>query len=135
MPVLGYTVRFPYPARPTKWSVAMRNKEWKAFQDDIPARAKARLLSITRDYCNLGPDFFDITDFRFLGHKRSVGVSVRMEEFKAPGVRLFGFLHPSGGKPTFYVTGMDPAKKQQKGNQTKIASAVKEALRVKKILG
>jgi hypothetical protein len=135
MPVEGYIVRFPYPARPSGWSVAIRSKEWKAYQADITVRARARLKLVVNDYCTDGPASLNNTDFRFLGHKGSAGVTIRLEEFKAWGVRLFGFLHDNSGSPTFFVTGMDEAKKQQKGSQVKIAAAVKEAVRVRKILG
>lgn len=135
MPVQGYTVRFPHPARASAWSVAMRNKEWKAFQDDISARSKARLKLVIDDYCVSGPTSLDQTDFRFLGHKTYMGISIRLEEFKAPAVRFFGFLHDNAGSPTFFVTGMDLDKKQQKANSVKINAAVKVAVRVKKILG
>lgn len=134
MAVDGYVRRFPFPLRDSKRQIMMRDREWDIFQNDIPARSKARLELLADDYCTSGPDLFDKTDFRFLGHKSYEGVKVRLEEFKAPQVRLFGFSGDMGGMATFFVTGIDPAKKQRKANDDKVTSAVKEAVRLKQLL-
>lgn len=112
----------------------MRNREWKVFQDDISSGARSRLKLIADDYCSQGPDQFHKTDFRYLGRMSYDRVTVSLAEFKAWQVRLFGFANDHGGVRTFYVTGIDPAKKQDKGNKNKIEAALKEAVRVTKML-
>lgn len=112
----------------------MREREWKVYENDIPARDKARLKNVLDDYCDNGPSDLSPTDFKFMGHLSYSGVKVRMEEFKSAQVRLFGFLATFEDQLTFFVTGMDPAKKQQKADQKKLAAAVKEAVRITGLL-
>lgn len=111
----------------------MREREWSEFRDDIPARSKARLGLVIADYCE-GPQDLDKTDFRFLKHYSREGTKVRMEEFKAPQVRLFGFCADDEGVSTFFVTGSDTAKKQQKMNVDRFEAAGREAVKLAKLL-
>jgi hypothetical protein len=134
MAVEGYVVRFPHPERPSLRKVAMREREWREYSDDIPARSKARLKLVISDYCDEGPQDLDKSDFRFLKHYSREGTKVRMEEFKAPQVRLFGFCADDAGVSTFFVTGCDPAKKQQKLDTDRFEAAGREAVKVMKSL-
>jgi hypothetical protein len=134
MAVPGYVLRFPYPDRPSVRKVAMREREWSEFQGDIPARSQSRLKLVVAEYCEDGPQDLNKTDFRFLKHYSREGSKVRMEEFKAPQVRLFGFCAEDEGTTTFFVTGSDLAKKQQQLNADRFEAAGREAVRVAKFL-
>ena len=61
-------------------------------------------------------------------------MKVRLEEFKAKAVRLFGFRADDAGQPTFFVTGSDVAKKGKKANPVLIDLAGREAIRIVGVL-
>lgn len=130
MALSDYRIRFPHPDRPSLRKVAMRDREWKTFTQTIAARSKARLEHVIGDYCENGPDELDETDFKFIGHFSHGGLKVRMEEFKARHVRLFGFCTEWNGRATFFVTGIDPVKKQDKICKRKFKAAGLEAVSV-----
>lgn len=136
MPVPGYMVRFPRKGAGTGQvrQVAMRDKEWKVFDQEILALSKARLEATMKAYCASGPIGLPGSLFKFLEHYETQGLKVRLEEFKAKGVRLFGFCALAGKVPTFFITGSDTDKKRRKANQTLVDLAGKEAVRLLKIL-
>ena len=61
-------------------------------------------------------------------------MKVRLEEFKAKAVRLFGFRADDSGQPTFFVTGSDVAKKANKANPVLVDLAGREAVRIVGVL-
>lgn len=55
---------------------------------------------------------------------------VRVEAFKPWQLRAYGFCRSFNGRPTFFITSVDRAKKQDDANDAILAAAGKEALRV-----
>lgn len=55
--------------------------------------------------------------------------------FKAHQPRYYGFTRVVEGKETFFVTAIDPAKKQDDANPEVLARAGREAFRILKLLG
>jgi hypothetical protein len=55
---------------------------------------------------------------------------VRLEAFKPWQLRAYGFCEQFQGKRTFFITGADCSKKQDRANQTRIATAGNEAVRL-----
>ncbi len=133
MSVPGYLQRFPVAGAATN-VLAMRVKEWKVFDTGIAMTAKARLQASMETYCELGPVPLPDSLFKFLEHYEHAGVKVRLEEFKAKAVRLFGFRADDAGQPTFFVTGSDVAKKGNKANPVLVDIAGREAVRIVGVL-
>lgn len=133
MSVPGYSQRLPVAGTAAN-VVAMRGKEWKVFDTGIAQTAKARLQATMETYCTLGPMPLPDSLFRFLEHYEGSGAKVRLEEFKARAVRLFGFRADDMGQPTFFVTGSDVAKKGNKANPVLVDLAGREAVRIVGVL-
>ena len=136
MAVTGYTKRFPRQGSAAN-EIAMRDKEWKVFDSGIDQQAKARLEASFESYCEYGPENLPDSLFKFVGQHQHGGVKVRIEEFKAWGVRMFGLRGDDGGQPTFLVTGSDTAKKStesRKANRIAMEVAAKEAAKVQTAL-
>jgi len=136
MAVPGYKKRFPRSGTATN-EIAMRDKEWKVFDAGVDPQAKARLEASFEVYCEHGPEALPSTLFKSVGQHQHEGLKVRLEEFKAWGVRFFGLRGDDTGKPTFLVTGSDTAKKStetRKANRIAMDTAGKEAVRVQKAL-
>lgn len=74
-----------------------------------------------------GPRDIPDAKFKFEGHYESAGKSVRVEVFKTRHVRFYGAAVQSGNKPLFLVTGVDAAKKQDKGDKDILKAAGKAA--------
>ena len=59
---------------------------------------------------------------------------VRLEAFKPWQLRAYGFCREFNGRPTFFVTGIDPSKKQNRADQEILRAAGKEAASLNEIL-
>ena len=60
----------------------------------------------------------------------SKGKQVLLQAFKPGQLRVYGFRQNFNGRPTFFITGFDPVKKQDDADQNIIAASGKEAVTV-----
>jgi hypothetical protein len=59
---------------------------------------------------------------------------VRLEALKPWQLRAYGFCCEFRGRPTLFITGIDPAKKQDKADRAILDAAGREAFRVSKLM-
>jgi hypothetical protein len=59
---------------------------------------------------------------------------IRLQAFKPWQLRAYGFVRDFNGSATFFITGCDCSKKQDKANQKILKAAGDEAFRINKIL-
>ncbi|WP_156022182.1 hypothetical protein [Sphingomonas sp. UNC305MFCol5.2] len=131
----GYVQRFTGGIQ-VRRAIYLREREWAVLIDPtlVDLRARARLESLMQHYCDHGPIDMNEKMFKFLEHFKAERRQVRLEEFKAGAVRLFGFGALHAKTASFFVTGMDAAKKQAKADRTLLDSAGKEAIRLSQIV-
>lgn len=131
----GYTQRFIGGDR-DKRAIYFRAREWDMLVDprQVDLRTRARLESLMQHYCDHGPIDMHEKMFKFLEHFKAERRRIRLEEFKAGPVRLFGFAVQHAKAMAFFVTGIDAAKKQAKADRTLLDAAGKEAVRLSIIL-
>jgi hypothetical protein len=60
----------------------------------------------------------------------ATGGRIRLEAFKPHQLRAYGFCAAFNGRPTFFITGVDTSKKQDRANQTILGTAGTEAVRI-----
>ncbi len=126
-----YERRFPESGS-TSREIRIRKTDWDTLCDDtiVELKIRARLTSLMKLYCSHGPVDMHEKMFKFLQHYSANGRQVRLEEFKAGPVRLFGFSRNVHARSVFFVTGMDVAKKQARANQRLVEKAGEEAIRL-----
>ncbi len=59
---------------------------------------------------------------------------VKLEAFKAWKLRVYGFCCQFNGRPTFFITGFDPAKKQDAADQRILAASGAEAVELSRLI-
>lgn len=80
--------------------VAMSDVDWRAFREDMPRAAHARLHAALRTFCRVGADHLAEQLFHAVA-----GVDGgRAEEFVARGARVVGRRATDGSVTTFFVT-------------------------------
>jgi hypothetical protein len=57
-----------------------------------------------------------------------------LQAFKPRQLRAYGYVHEFGGRRTFFITGVDTSKKQDKANQTILNRAKEVAYELNKRL-
>lgn len=113
-----------------KFSVWMTPKVLKAFKK-LNSDARARLRKWMEFYADDGQEFLDSTKFIHEGRFKTGapdGGDVPIYAFKAWQVRLYGTIVDG---THFVITEIDPAKKQNKANKTKLESAATNIAAVK----
>jgi len=70
---------------------------------------------------------FNASEERFVNSK---GKQVLLQAFKPGQLRVYGYCQSFNGRPTFFITGFDPVKKQDDADQDVIAASGKEAVAV-----
>jgi hypothetical protein len=114
----GYTIRFEGRER----AVAFDDDLWAEMSTILP-EARAKIESIMRAYCELGPENLPPNRFKFQIQHSKDGKKTRIEEFKARHVRFYGACGRLGGRPVFLVTASDLAKKNDAANSRILKAA------------
>lgn len=107
----GYTIRFEGRER----AVAFNDELWAEMSAILP-EARAKIESIMRAYCDLGPENLPPKRFKFETQHSKDGKNTRIEVFKARHVRFYGACGRLGDRPVFLVTASDLAKKTDAAN-------------------
>ncbi len=59
---------------------------------------------------------------------------IRLQAFKPWKLRAYGFRRDFNGRSTFFITGLDPSKKQDRAKPEILKAAGKEAVRINELL-
>lgn len=125
-----YVSRFSGPAA----EIVARDALWKDFQKDHSSMGFNGATQAMELYAEYGPESLMRTKFVSEMQFEGEGRKVRLEAFKGFQIRLYGFAVQVKGKRTFFITGLDLAKKANKAKPRVLEAAGKEAIQVLKAL-
>jgi len=98
---------------------------------------RADLDALIRKYVQEGPASLPRSRFNsdegWFPSDRAPG-KIRLQAFKPWQMRAYGFCCDFNARPTFFITGIDPSKKQNDANQNILAAAGLEAVRVSQLV-
>lgn len=120
------------------YDVVIRTKAKKELKKRATKEQQAGLEDVIQRYAKAGPS--GVPPKKFNGDEgwfpsdKAAG-KIRLEAFKPWQLRAYGFCRTFNARPTFFITGIDPAKKQDGANQSILASAGAEAVRLNKSIG
>jgi hypothetical protein len=120
-----------------KYDVVTSAKVKAELRKKASREQMAGLEALMKKYAESGPQGLPRTKFSgdegWFPSKKAAG-KIRLEAFKPWQLRAYGFCCEFDGRPTFFVTGLDPSKKQDDANQNILAAAGREAVRVNELL-
>jgi hypothetical protein len=113
-------------------SVVIRESVQKTISKHAGADQRAGLEDIVRRFCdggfgNVPPKKFNANEGWFPSERNK---QIRLVALKPWQLRAYGFDAQLDGQLTFFITGVDTSKKQDRANQTILANAGAEAVRV-----
>src|SRR5687768_2327356 len=86
-----------------RWAVAMCEREWVRFRNEIPSRAYFRLRAVIERFCEQGEDDLPGRSFRWLSRSADTPGAARQGFFEAFGVVIHGRHGVTEGRDTFFV--------------------------------
>lgn len=102
------------------------NEEQRAQLEDIVKRyADGGLPRVPTNKINTNEGWYP---------SEKAGNKVRVQAFKPWQLRAYGFARDFNGKLTFFITGIDPAKKQNQARTEILDAAGREAVRINDLL-
>lgn len=114
--------------------VVVREK-LKKVQAKVDDQHRLTIRNWMRFWVNDGPQDIPPEKFKFQQRFNQNGFKpVVISAFKSYQARYYGFSRVVDGKMTFFVTAIDPAKKDDKANDEVLERASREAFRVLKAL-
>jgi hypothetical protein len=118
-------------------NVAIRGSVQKELEKAASAEQRAGLTDIVTRYAKGGPS--NIPRSKYNGQEgwfpsdKAPG-KIRLEAFKPWQLRAYGFCRQFNGRPTFFITGVDASKKQNKARPNILNAAGAEAVKVNDLL-
>jgi hypothetical protein len=104
----------------------------------VDARRRSDLDDLIRRYCEQGPASLPPTKFNanecWFPSERAQN-KVRLQAFKPWALRAYGFARQFNNRSTFFITRIDPSKKQDRADQDILHAAGVEAVTVSEFLG
>jgi hypothetical protein len=120
-----------------QFDVYMRAKARKDLMKKASAEQRAGLSDLVEKFAAGGPGSLPTTKFNgsegWFPSDKAPG-KVRLQAFKPWQLRAYGFAREFNGRPSFFITGIDPSKKQDRADQEILAAAGKEAADLNKKL-
>lgn len=120
-----------------QFDVLIRSKAKGDLLKKASAEQRAGLEELVRRYAKDGPK--GIPGKKWNGAEgwfpsdKAPG-KVRLEALKPWQLRAYGFCCEFRGRPTLFITGIDPAKKQNKADRAILKAAGDEAFRVSELI-
>jgi len=109
----------------------------KLMKRPVTEDQRAQLDNLVTRYANGGPTALPSNKFNgsegWFPSDRAPN-KIRLEAFKPWKLRAYGFCREFNGRPTFFITGIDPSKKQDHARPEILQSAGAEAVRINNIL-
>ena len=118
--------------------VVIRTKVKKDIEKRASQEQRAGLSDIVQKYVEGGSSAIPSKKFNgnegWFPSEKAQG-KILLQAFKPRQLRAYGFCRPFDGRPTFFITGVDTAKKQDQANQNILNAAGTEAAEINKALG
>jgi hypothetical protein len=117
--------------------VVMKSKVKKELEKKATADQRAALEDLITRYAEGGATA--LPSQRFNGNEawfpsEKAPNKIRLQAFKPWKLRAYGFRRDLDGRSTFFITGIDPAKKQDRAKPEILNAAGKEAVRINDLL-
>lgn len=120
-----------------RYRVAIRIDVKREIERKATEEKRAELGALIARYADGGPHALPRTKFNgnegWFPSERAPA-KVRLEAFKPWQLRAYGFCRSFDGQGTFFITGVDIAKKQNRADQARLRSAGAEAVRLNSAL-
>jgi hypothetical protein len=115
-----------------KCAVVIKSSVKREIEKKATAEQQAGLAALIERYAmggweNIPRGKFNANEGSFTSQ---TGGRVRLEAFKPYQLRAYGFCTDFNGRRTFFITGVDTSKKQDRANQTILRTSGSEAIRV-----
>lgn len=117
--------------------IIIRTAARKMIEKRASQKQRAELEAIVRRYASGGPS--ELPRSKFNGNEgwfpsAAASPKIMLQAFKPWQLRAYGFCRTFNGRPTFFITAIDPAKKQDRADPRILKAAGDEAVQLDRAL-